>query len=197
MGYGIIVIGASAGGLDAVSLLLAQLPGDLALPVAIAQHRAPAAPTEGDIAGIWQRATPLRVADAEDKEPIEAGRVYVAPADYHLLVESREIFALSTDPPVLWARPSIDVLFESAADVFGDGVIGVVLTGASADGAAGLKTIRDRGGCALVQEPGTAESGVMPRAAIAATAVNHVLPLPDLGRIVSALAGRRAAGAAR
>lgn len=196
MAYEIIVIGASAGGLEAISVLLAQLPSDLALPVLIAQHRAPA-PPDGDIAAIWQRATPLRVADAEDKAPIEPGKVYVAPADYHLLVESREILALSTDPPVLWARPSIDVLFESAADVFGDGVIGVLLTGASADGSQGLKAIRDRGGCALVQDPDTAESGVMPRAAIAATPVNHVLPVPELGRIVTALAGRRVEGAAR
>lgn len=196
MAYEIIVVGASAGGLDAISILLAQLPPDLALPVVIAQHRAPASP-DGDIARVWQRATPLRVADAEDKGPIEAGHVYIAPADYHLLVESRQLFALSTDAPVLWARPSIDVLFESAADVFGDGVIGVVLTGASADGSQGLKAIRARGGCALVQDPATAESALMPRSAIAATTVNHILPLPDLGRIVSALAGRRAEGAAR
>ena len=196
MAYEIIVIGASAGGLDAISVLLAQLPADLAVPVAIAQHRAPS-PPDGDIAGIWQRASALPVADAEDKAPLEPGRVYIAPADYHLLVESRELFALSTDPPVLWARPSIDVLFESAADVFGDGVIGVLLTGASADGSQGLKTIRARGGCALVQDPATAESDVMPRAAIAVTAVNHILPLADLGRIISALAGRRTAGAAR
>ena len=195
MAYEIIVIGASAGGLEAISVVLAQLPADLALPVAIAQHRAPE--PDGDIAGIWQRATPLKVADAEDKAAVEPGHVYIAPADYHLLVESRDQLALSTDPPVLWARPSIDVLFESAADVFGERVIGVVLSGASADGSQGLKAIRARGGCALVQEPGTAESGVMPRAAIAATTVNHILPLPDLGRIVAALAGRRVERAPR
>jgi len=192
MAYEIVVIGASAGGLVAVSELLAQLPADFALPVVVAQHRAPA-PPDGDIAVIWQRVTALRVADAEDKSAIEPGHVYVAPADYHLLIESRAVLALSIDPPVLWARPSIDVLFESAAEVYGDGVIGVVLTGASADGSQGLKAIRERGGCALVQDPQTAECAVMPNAAIAATSVNHVLRLPDLGRIVAALAGRRAA----
>jgi two-component system chemotaxis response regulator CheB len=188
MAYDIVVIGASAGGLEAVSRLLAQLPRDFNLPVAIAQHRAPA-PPDGDLASIWQRVTPLPVADAEDKAPIARGHVYIAPADYHLLVESRELFALSTDPPVLWARPSIDVLFESAAEVFGGAVIAVILTGASADGSAGLKAVRSRGGCALVQDPRTAESAVMPQAALAATAVNHVLPLADLGRVVAALAG--------
>ncbi len=191
MAYQIVVIGASAGGLEAVSVLLAQLPGDFGLPVVVAQHRAPA-PPDGDIAGIWQRATPLRVADAEDKAPIEPGHVYIAPADYHLLIESRAVFALSIDPPVLWARPSIDVLFESAAEVYGDEVIGVLLTGASADGSKGLRAIRAGGGCALVQYPQTAECAVMPNAALAATSVNHVLPLPDLGRIVGALAGRSA-----
>jgi two-component system chemotaxis response regulator CheB len=196
MGYAIVVIGASAGGLEAVSVLLAQFPADFGLPVVVAQHRAPASP-EGDLAGIWQRATPLPVAEAEDKAPIEPGHVYIAPADYHLLIESRDLFALSTDPPVLWARPSIDVLFESASEVYREAVIGVILTGASADGSAGLAAIRARGGCALVQDPQTAESAVMPNAAIAATSINHVLPVADLGRIVSALAGRRASEAAR
>ena len=186
MAYEIVVIGASAGGLEAVSRLLAQLPREFNLPVAIAQHRAPA-PPDGDLAVIWQRVTPLPVADAEDKAPIERGHVYIAPADYHLLIESRETFALSTDPPVLWARPSIDVLFESAAEIYGGAVIAVILTGASADGSQGLKAIRSRGGCALVQDPRTAEMAVMPQAAIAATPVNHVLPLLDLGRIVAAL----------
>jgi two-component system chemotaxis response regulator CheB len=196
MAYEIVVVGASAGGLIAVSALLAELPSDFALPVVIAQHRAPAS-SDGDIAVIWQRATALRVADAEDKSAIEPGHVYIAPPDYHLLVESRDVFALSTDPPVLWARPSIDVLFESAADVYGEAVIGVVLTGASADGSRGLKAIRERGGCALVQDPQTAEVAAMPSAAIGATSVNHVLSVTDLGRIVAALGGRRSSESAR
>lgn len=187
MPYDFVVIGASVGGLEAVALLLSQLPPNFSLPIAIAQHRAPV-PPDGDLAGIWQRSTSLPVGDAEDKLPIEPRHVYVAPADYHLLVERRDLFALSTDPPVLWARPSIDVLFESAAEAYGDKLIGVILTGASADGSQGLKTIRERGGCALVQDPATSECAVMPRAALAATPVNHVLALPDLARILTALA---------
>lgn len=193
MAYAFVAIGASVGGLEAIGLMLRQLPADFPLPIAIAQHRAPS-PPDGDLAGIWQQSTALPVAEPDDKSPIEPGHVYIAPADYHLLVETREQFALSTDPPVLYARPSIDVLFESAAEAFGAGVIGVVLTGASADGSRGLKAIRDRGGCALVQEPETAECDVMPRAAVGATAVNHVMAIEDLGRIVAALAGSAGGG---
>lgn len=196
MPYELVVIGTSFGGLDAVSRLLGQLAPDFPLPIAIAQHRS-AGPSDGGLAAVWQQATTLRVGDADDKSPIEPGRVYVAPADYHLLVESRELFALSTDAPVMYARPSIDVLFESAADAFGDKVIGVILTGASADGSEGLSAIRERGGCALVQDPATAECAVMPNAALAATTVNHVLGLADLGRILMALAGATANGTDR
>jgi two-component system, chemotaxis family, protein-glutamate methylesterase/glutaminase len=195
MPYELVVIGASLGGLNAVSALLGQLPADFSIPIVVVQHRT--AVSDDDLAGIWQRSTALSVHDAEDKAAIEARHVYVAPADYHLLVESVGEFALSTDAPVLWARPSIDVLFESAADVYGGKVIGVVLTGASADGSHGLKAIRERGGCALVQDPLTAECAVMPQAAIATTTVNHVLALPDLGRVLAALAGATTSGIAR
>ena len=136
--------------------------------------------------------TALVVCDAEDKSPIAPGHVYVAPADYHLLIETRDLLALSTEGPVLWARPSVDVLFETAAEAYGDSVIGLILTGASADGSQGLRAIRARGGCALVQEPSSAECDVMPRAALAATSVNHVLGLRDLGRVLGALAGLQA-----
>jgi two-component system chemotaxis response regulator CheB len=129
------------------------------------------------------------VCEAEDKSAIEPGHVYIAPADYHLMVEAPGLLALSTEGPVLWARPSIDVLFESAAEVYGARVIGVVLTGASADGSHGMRAIRERGGCALVQEPSAAECAVMPRAVLAATAVNHVLALNEIGRVLGALAG--------
>jgi len=196
MAYDVVVIGASMGGLTAVSALLRSLPTDYGLPVIVAQHRGVQMP-EGDLAEIWQRVCALPVADAGDKMPIQSGRVYVAPADYHLLVETPHRFALSIDAPVLWARPSIDVLFESAAEAFGPAAIGVVLTGASADGSVGLKAIRDRGGCALVQDPATAECAVMPRAALAATPVNHVLPLDELGRILVALGGVAPAGGTR
>ena len=189
MAYDLVVIGASLGGLEAVSKVLAALPETFPLPVVIAQHRAAAPIAEGSLSAIWQRHTSLSVCEADDKAAIEPGHVYVAPADYHLLIEARGLFALSTEGPVLWARPSIDVLFESAAVVYGAKVIGVVLTGASADGSQGMRAIRERGGCALVQEPSAAECDVMPRAVLAATSVNHVLALNEIGRVLGALAG--------
>jgi two-component system chemotaxis response regulator CheB len=188
MAYDLVVIGASVGGLQAVGQLLSALPKGFALPIAIAQHRS-ASPTEGDLPGMWQRESGLVVREAEDKMAIAGGTAYVAPADYHLMVEMRGQFSLSTDAPVLFARPSIDVLFQTASDAYGDGVIGVVLTGASHDGSEGLRVIRRRGGCALVQTPATAECDVMPRAAIQAADVNHVLALPELARVIGALAG--------
>jgi two-component system chemotaxis response regulator CheB len=192
MAYGVVVIGSSLGGLEAVSTVLAALPEEFPLPIVIAQHRGTAPASDGRLQGIWQRDTVLRVCDAEDKSPMGSGRVYIAPADYHLMIEARDRLALSTEGPVHWARPSIDVLFHSAAEVYGEGVIGVILTGASADGSQGIRAIRARGGCALVQDPSDAACDVMPRAALSATSVNHVLGLQDFGRILCALAGVRA-----
>ena len=192
MAYGVVVIGSSLGGLQAVSTLLAALPEGFRLPIVIAQHRATVPPSDGELPAIWQRHTSLVVCDAEDKAPIVPGHVHVAPADYHLMIETRHRLALSTEGPVRWARPSIDVLFETAAEAYGDGAIGIILTGASADGSRGLRAIRARGGCVLVQEPTSAECDVMPRAALAATAVDHVLGLSDLGRLLGTLAGQLA-----
>ena len=189
MAYGVVVIGSSLGGLDAVSTVLAALPEAFPLPIVIAQHRGTAPPADGRLQGIWQRHTRLGVCDAEDKSPMVPGRVYIAPADYHLMIEARDRLALSTEGPVLWARPSIDVLFHSAADTYGEDVIGVILTGASADGSQGIRAIRARGGCALVQDPSDAVCDVMPRAALSATSVNHVLGLQYLGPMLCALAG--------
>lgn len=189
MPYAVVVIGSSVGGLDAVSTVLAALPEGFPLPIVIAQHRGTMPPADGTLQAIWQRHTALVVCDAEDKSPILPGHVYVAPADYHLMIEGRDAFALSTGEPVLWARPSIDVLFQTVAEAYGDGAIGVILTGASADGSQGLRAIRARGGCALVQDPSGAVCDVMPRAALATTLVNHVLGPGDLGRMLGALAG--------
>jgi two-component system, chemotaxis family, protein-glutamate methylesterase/glutaminase len=192
MAYGVVVIGSSLGGLQAVATVLAALPEGFHLPIVIAQHRATVPPSDGELPAIWQRHTSLVVCDAVDKAPILPGRVYVAPADYHLMIETRDRLALSTEGPVLWARPSIDVLFDTAAEAYRGGVIGMILTGASADGSKGLRAIRASGGCALVQEPTSAECGVMPRAALAATSVNHVLGPADLGRLLGTLAGQLA-----
>jgi two-component system chemotaxis response regulator CheB len=178
----LIVIGASWGGLDALRRLLANLPEELDVPIAIAQHRGPGSLERG-LETILQRGIARRVREVDDKDPIERSRIYVAPPDYHLLVE-RGSFALSTDERVQFARPSIDVLFESAADAYGENVIGVILTGANADGAAGLRRIAERGGTAIVQDPETAERRVMPDAAIASVAA-VVLPLEEIAPYIA------------
>lgn len=179
----LVVAGTSLGGLRALATLLGGLPGDFPAPLAIVQHRT--ADAAGALSRILQEHSRLPVSEIEDKQPIAPARVYLAPADYHVLVELGA-FALSTEAPILYARPSIDALFESAADAYGEQVVGVILTGASADGARGLARLKQRGGLALVQSPETAECAVMPAAAIAATQVDWVLPLMEIApRLVS------------
>jgi two-component system chemotaxis response regulator CheB len=189
MPYELVVVGTSWGGLAALGRLLDHLPEELDLPIAIAQHRG-AGSLEGALAASLERRILRRVREVEDKDPMERGHVYVAPPDYHLLVE-RGSFALSVDERVRHARPSIDVLFESAADAYGAGVIGVILTGANDDGAAGLARIKERGGIAIAQDPATAEAPMMPRAAIQATAP-IVLALERIGPSIAELAAVRA-----
>lgn len=182
MGQKLVVIGVSLGGLTALRILLAALPGDFPLPVGIAQHREAGS---GDLLlGLLQPFTALPLSEAEDKDLIVPGRVVLAPADYHLLAEPGR-WALSTDEPVGFARPSIDVLFETAADAYGEGVIGVILTGSNDDGARGLAAVKARGGLAVVQDPATAEVRAMPEAAIRAAAVDHVLPVEAIGPLLA------------
>jgi two-component system, chemotaxis family, protein-glutamate methylesterase/glutaminase len=183
--YEIICVGASWGGLDAVGRLLADLRAGIDLPVVVAQHRH-ASSTPGGLADLLHLRVKRPVVDAEDKMAIERGKVYIAPPDYHLLVEHGS-FALSVDERVQFARPSIDVLFESAAYAYGPGVIGVILTGANEDGAAGLATIKRRGGVGLVQDPAGAVRRSMPEAAIAATVADAVLPLEEIGAFLYGL----------
>ena len=175
----LVTVGTSLGGLHALLVLLASLPIDLSVPMVIVQHRGTS--NDGNLVGLLQHGTRLRVVEAEDKMPLETQTVYVAPSDYHLLIEERGWLSLSTDAPVRSARPSIDVLFETAADAYGSRLTGVLLTGASADGAAGLAHIKRCGGRAIVQDPDTAESPAMPAAGIAAAAVDYVLPLERIG----------------
>jgi two-component system, chemotaxis family, protein-glutamate methylesterase/glutaminase len=157
----IVAIGASAGGFEALCTVLSRLPDDFEIPIGVVQHRARDSEA---LASLLQDCTRLRVVDVEDKEPVTPGAIYIAPPDYHMLVEDG-VFALSTEAPVGYSRPSIDVFFESVADVYGPGAIGVVLTGANADGARGLQQIVLRGGQALIQDPSTAEMPVMPASA--------------------------------
>lgn len=175
----IVVIGASVGGLSALKILLQDLPKNLKSPIIIAQHRHH--DSRDKLRDMLQQHTSLIVREVEDKEKILTGYVYLAPADYHLLVESGH-FALSTDEPVSYVRPSIDVLFESAADVYGEQVIAVILTGANEDGVQGLKMVKSHFGIAIVQEPTTAECAVMPKAAIANVAVDWILPLEEIAK---------------
>jgi two-component system chemotaxis response regulator CheB len=179
-------MGASAGGLHALSRCLAPLPASFPLPLLVAQHIHPETGTA--YADLLQARCRLRIREAEDKEYLEAGVVYLAPPDYHLLVDSREILALSIDEKVNFSRPSIDVLFESASDVFGPALVGILLTGANHDGAHGLRFIKVRGGTTVVQDPATAEYDAMPRFALAETAVDFVLPLDEIGPFLLSVA---------
>ena len=170
----VVVVGTSAGGLRALERVLRALPQELAAPIVAVQHRS-REDTDAYPAVVGAR-TALVVCEAEDGEPLLAGHVYVGPADYHVLVEPGRI-ALSTDEPVRFSRPSIDVLFESAADAYGPEVLAVLLTGAGSDGAQGLRRVKEAGGVAIVQDPHTAESPAMPAAGIAGAPVDRVLPL--------------------
>ncbi|MEG4230647.1 chemotaxis protein CheB [Microcoleus sp. Pol11C3] len=211
--FEIVVIGTSLGGLQALTVLLANLPKSFPLPVVIVQHRHKS--SQDRLSDFLQQQSSLPITDAEDKEPIAPGRVYLAPADYHLLIESpREweqslsdndftkwgripvepiynskspivcraspTFALSTEAPVCYARPSIDVLFESAADAFGEKVIGIILTGANSDGTEGLAKIKAEGGLTFVEEPASALCRTMPASAIANVEVDWILPLSKI-----------------
>jgi two-component system chemotaxis response regulator CheB len=171
----LVAIGASWGGLEAVRKIVGSLPPGFPAPIVVAQHRAPVSHRTAftDLIGA---ATRLRVCEPGDKDTLTPGTVYLAPPDYHLLVDGGEL-GLSLDSPVSYARPSIDVLLESAADAFRERCVGVVLTGANADGAHGLARVAQLGGTAIVQDPETAERDEMPRAALAAVPSAVVLPL--------------------
>ena len=159
-----VVIGVSAGGLKALTAILPALPADYPLPIMIVIHLPP---DRGSVvAELFDAKCALTVREAEDKEDILPGHVYFAPPDYHLLIEADHRLSLSSEEPVLFSRPSIDVLFESAADVYGEGLIGVILTGANSDGAAGLKAVMAAGGKPVVQRPDLAYASAMPEAAL-------------------------------
>ena len=175
-----VVCGGSAGGVEALVRILSGLPSDFGLPVLVVQHLHPS--DDGGLARHLARETRLRVIEPCDKERIEAGCVYVAPANYHMLVERSGTIALSTDERVNWSRPSIDVLFESAALAWGEGVIAIVLSGANADGAKGAQAVKTAGGLVIAQDPAEAEQPVMPQAAIDTGAVDDALRSQEIGR---------------
>jgi two-component system chemotaxis response regulator CheB len=173
-----IVLGASAGGIDALAVLLDGLPADWRIPIAVVLHLPET--HESHLAEIFAQRLPIPVHEAADKMPLAAGHLYFAPPGYHLSIERERSFSLSCEPPVLFSRPSIDVLMASAADAYGPLVAGFVLTGANDDGAEGLHRIHLAGGLTAVQDPKEALIPIMPNAAIARHVPDHVLPLREL-----------------
>jgi two-component system chemotaxis response regulator CheB len=189
MPYSVVAIGTSWGGLAALTKLLGALPADFGIPMVLVQHRGK--DSERLLVQLLQDATALQVCEIEDKDPLTPGRVHVAPANYHVLIESGYA-SLTIEEPVRFSRPSIDVTFTSAADTYRSATIGVVLTGANEDGARGLAHIVKRGGRALVQDPKTAEIPIMPAAAIRAAPTGEILLLDSLAPRLIELSHERA-----
>lgn len=173
-----VVIGASAGAVEALLRILPELPENYPLPLLIVVHLPP--DRESTLATLLDARCRITVKEAEDKEPIRPGTAYLAPPDYHLLVEPELVLSLSVEDPVLYSRPSIDVLFDSAAAVYGTGLAGVILTGANSDGSRGLRAVRAGGGLTLVQLPETADSPMMPESALMACPAARTLPLQGI-----------------
>lgn len=180
-----VVIGGSAGSWGILTDLLSSLPGDYPLPVLIVLHVHPE--QDEHFAAHFSRSCALRVRQAQDKDPIRLGEVTFAPPDFHLLVEWDKSISLSADAKVSFSRPSIDVLFESAGAVYGPGLAGILLSGASRDGTAGIRRINELGGLTVVQAPQTAEHALMPLSALEAASPTLVLSPKDLGTLVQRL----------
>lgn len=183
--YKAVVIGSSAGGLNALKVLFRGLESKFRLPVIIVQHISP--DSENYLIHILNDLKKLTVKEADEKERPVKGMAYIAPPNYHLLIEADQTFSLTVDERVNYARPSIDVLFETAAEAYQDTLIGVILTGANNDGSKGLKKIKDLGGFTIVQDPETAEVDSMPRAALLSTRVDKVIPLEEIAPFLNSL----------
>ena len=184
VGYDLVVVGTSWGGLAALRTLVSGLPASFMMAVVLVQHRHK--DSDHLLRTLLQERTALEVCEVEDKMPLEHGRIYVAPPDYHTLIEPGHL-SLSTEAPVRFSRPSIDVTFLTAADSYAHRTVGIVLTGANADGSEGLRRISDRGGMAIVQDPATAESKLMPAAAVKAVPRARVLALDDMVKFMCTL----------
>ena len=187
-GFEAVVMGGSAGGFKAFSAIVDALPVDFPLPVLLVQHLH--RDDDGAFAGHLAAASQLPVIEPCDKEPIVGGHVYIAPAGYHILVEHNGTIALSTEEKVNWSRPSIDVLFESAARKWGERVVAVILSGTSSDGTAGIRAIKAGGGLTIAQKPDSAEYPFMPQTAIDSGAVDEVLTIE---KIIARIVGLRLA----
>lgn len=187
MKYKAVVIGTSSGGMDALQDLLPPLPQNFPMPVIVVHHISPES-RDNYLIEVLDGRCRLNVKEAVEKETVEAGNVYIAPAGYHLLVERDRTFSLSVDKKVQYSRPSVDVLFESAAEAYSSALIGIILTGANSDGAEGLKAIKDNSGLTVVQDPETAGSNFMPLAALKACEADYILPLGKIAELLINLA---------
>jgi two-component system chemotaxis response regulator CheB len=186
--YRCIALGVSAGAMEALSVILPKLPSTFPMPVVVIQHISPY--SDNYMTRYLDNISALHVKEVDEKEKLMPGFVYTAPPNYHVLVEEDETFSLSVEERINFARPSIDVFFEAAADVYGPQLVGVILTGANNDGGKGLKTIKDKGGLAIVQDPKTAEADSMPRSALEAVNVDHILSLEEIGPFLVKLGNR-------
>lgn len=178
MKYKVIVMGLSSGGMEALKTIFAALPGNFKIPIVIVQHLSPR--SDSQWIEILNKRYGITIKEAEEKEMIKSGTIFLAPPNYHLLLEKNGSFSLSIDERVSYARPAIDVLFDTAAEAFGKKVVGVVMTGSNQDGAAGLKKIKKCGGLAVVQNPETAFSSYMPQEAISQAEPHHILDLQGI-----------------
>ncbi|SEB21369.1 chemotaxis protein CheB [Variovorax sp. YR216] len=181
----IVVIGASAGGVDALLTLLSGLPAGWRLPIVVVLHLPEQ--YQSRLPEVFSQRLPFTAREAEDKLPVADGTLYFAPPGYHLSIESDLCFSLSCEPPVLFSRPAIDVLMSSAADACGPALVGILLTGANEDGAQGLLRIREAGGLTVVQDPAEASAPTMPLAALALHEPDHVLPLREIRALLMQL----------
>lgn len=181
-----VVMGASTGAVEALTAILPNLSPTFPLPIMVVVHLP--ADKKSFMVELFRAKCPITVREADDKEPIEKGTVYFAPPDYHLLVETNHSLSLSSEEPVLYSRPSIDLLFETAADAYGEGLLGVILTGANSDGAKGLRAVVKAGGTAIVQRPEEASSPAMPKAALQACPDARVMSLEQIANYLQEVA---------
>ena len=180
--YKAIVIGASTGGFYALKRLIGALPGDFVLPILIVQHISPN--SDNFMATYLNDISKVRVKEADEKEVITPGTVYIAPPNYHMLVEENFTIGLSTEDKFNYARPSVDILFETAVYTYQSELIGIVLTGANNDGAKGLRAIKDAGGLTIAQLPAEAEAYMMPQSAIDLTSPDHILTIDNIAKLL-------------
>ena len=177
--YKAIVIGTSLGGTSALGTILSDLPSDFKSPIIVVQHLSLF--SNDYLPWLLNNMTEIKVKQADEKEKIDAGVAYFAAANRHLIVEKDRTLSLADTEKVNYARPSIDVLFKSAAEVYCENLVGIILTGGSSDGSQGIKTIKEKGGFTIVQDPKTAKAGKMPRSAIEAAQIDYIMPLEEIG----------------